>query len=216
MFDGIHIGHRAIIQTMRQLSSHTTILTFSHHPSSYLHPDRPCPPLLTPLETKLAILEKLHIDVVIALPFDHIVAQTPFDSFLDQFPIQHLVLGSGAVLGCRREGRESNVLQLAEQRGWQAHYVQLVSQGPLGPSPTSSTFIRRMVEQGDLDQASITLGRPHGFFFPASSSPLLPPDGLYRATIDRQEVVLSIKERQIVYPTNSPPQYLEFIERLCL
>jgi riboflavin kinase/FMN adenylyltransferase len=151
-FDGVHLGHQALLRLLRA-QPHATILTFSNHPQSLFNP--PAPELLIPLSEKVALL-KHYADEVIVLPFTLEFAATPFDKLLSQFDLSHLILGTGSAFGKNREGHETNVRHYAKSRNIPVEYIpKLLLHG----EPISSSRIRRALAAGDLNLAHQLLGK---------------------------------------------------------
>lgn len=151
-FDGVHLGHQALLKKLRA-HPHTTILTFSNHPQSLLKP--PAPELLIPYEERIALLRE-YADELIVLPFTHALAQTSYEDLLGQFSLSHLLLGEGAVFGNKREGNEPNVRRYAQQKGFTVEYFpKILFEG----EPISSSRIRQALRFGKLTLAQQLLGR---------------------------------------------------------
>lgn len=152
-FDGVHLGHQVLLKYLRQ-HPHTTILTFSNHPQDVIKP--PSPPLLIPLEEKLALL-KPYADELLVFPFTPEFAATPFDALLAQFDLSHLILGTGSLFGANRQGTEANVRRYAEKHHFIVEYLpKVLFQG----EPISSSRIRSALTSGDLNLVKQLLGRP--------------------------------------------------------
>jgi riboflavin kinase/FMN adenylyltransferase len=159
-FDGVHIGHQAILQRLKQHGT-SAVLTFRNHPSHVLTQKTPTPPLYT-LEQKLSLLEEAGVDLVILLSFTPALAEQSFDQFLNTlratYPFTYLVLGKGASFGKNRQGDEAHVRALGQQLGFTVEYLEKTTfQG----SAVSSGRIRTALEHGDLTLASHLLGRPY-------------------------------------------------------
>ncbi len=152
-FDGVHLGHQALLKRLRQ-HPHATILTFSNHPQSVFRP--PAPPLILPLEEKVTLL-KLFADEVIVLPFTPEFAETTYNDLLSQFDLSHLILGSGSLFGKNREGNEANVRAYAQKKGFIVEYIPKVL---FHNEPVSSSRIRRAMAAGDTPLAHQLLGKP--------------------------------------------------------
>jgi riboflavin kinase/FMN adenylyltransferase len=151
-FDGVHLGHRALLEALRK-QPHVTILTFSNHPKEIFHP--PAPPLLIPFTEKIALLQK-YADHLMVLPFTKEFAQTSFEQLLSQFNLSHLLLGEGAVFGKNREGNEINVRLFAKREGFTVEYLpKRLFEG----NPISSSRIREALERGDQQLANQLLGK---------------------------------------------------------
>jgi riboflavin kinase/FMN adenylyltransferase len=154
-FDGVHLGHRALLKRLVAISSHATVLTFSNHPLEVLNPSQ-APKLLTPLPQKLAMLEECGIDAVITLPFTKELASLSYDALLAQFPLTHLVLGAGSAFGKNREGTPANLLRLAEARGFKLEYIEkTVLDGEI----VSSRRIRSAIADGEVKTVERLLGQ---------------------------------------------------------
>jgi riboflavin kinase/FMN adenylyltransferase len=154
-FDGVHLGHRALLKHLLSLSSHTTVLTFSNHPLDVLNPSK-APQLLTPLPLKLELLEKCGIHAVIAIPFTQAFASLTYDALLAHFSLTHLLLGAGSVFGRNREGTPANLLRLAQARGFILEYIQKTT---WESQPISSQRIRSALAIGDRETAERLLGQ---------------------------------------------------------
>lgn len=152
-FDGVHLGHRKLLQKLREYP-HTTILTFSNHPQSLFRP--PGPPLIFSLEQKLALL-RAYADELLVVPFTLEFANIRYDELLSQFDLSHLILGIGAAFGKNREGVESAVRSHAEKQGFAVEYIPKLL---MGEEPVSSSRIRRALAAGDTTLAHQLLGTP--------------------------------------------------------
>ncbi len=151
-FDGVHIGHQALLKRLRQ-KPHATILTFANHPLSVIRP--PAPDLIIPYEERIALL-KTYADVVKLMSFTEELAATQFDALLDQFDIASLLLGKGSVFGKNREGNEENVRIYAASRGIEVEYIpKLFFEG----EAVSSSRIRKALLDGNTLLVRQLLGR---------------------------------------------------------
>ena len=151
-FDGVHLGHQALLKRLRT-HPHATILTFSNHPKDLFNP--PAPPLLLPLTEKIALL-KTYADEVIVLPFNQELADTPFDTLLSRFNLSHLILGAGSVFGQNRTGDETAVRKYAQENGFSVEYI---SKAQFNGEPISSSRIRKAIAADDLNLVKQLLGR---------------------------------------------------------
>jgi riboflavin kinase/FMN adenylyltransferase len=152
-FDGVHLGHQALLKKLRA-HPHTTILTFANHPRTVLSP--PAPPLLLSLPEKLELL-KPFADELLVVPFTLEMAQTPFEKLLDSFDLSHLLLGVGAAFGKDRQGNEERTRAYAAKRGFTVEYVpKLLFEG----EPVSSSRIRKALSEKKMNLVNQLLGRP--------------------------------------------------------
>lgn len=151
-FDGVHLGHQALLKRLRQ-HPHATILTFSNHPQSVFKP--PAPPQILTLQEKMALL-KTFADEIILLPFTPELAATPYDQLLSQFELSHLILGAGSSFGKNREGNESNVRAYAQKQGFIVEYIPKVY---FNNEPVSSSRIRLALAANDTSLVHQLLGK---------------------------------------------------------
>ena len=195
-FDGVHLGHQALFNRLRQQVGSTgsiAALTFSNHPSELFKPHTPTPFLCT-VEHKLKLFEAMGIDLVILIAFNSAFSKKPFDSFLqelkDALPFTFLTLGEGASFGKERRGNPDAVKALAPNLDIKVEYLpKTLKEG----QPISSGRIRQAIQKGDLSEASALLGRPYsilssyskkGASYETSLPHLcLPPDGRYRVEV---------------------------------
>jgi len=150
-FDGVHLGHRALLQRLSE-HPHATILTFSNHPKEVLNP--PAPPLLLPLEEKLSILQQ-YADEVLVVPFNLELASITFEELLSQFDLSHLLLGTGSVFGQGRKGDEEAVKRYAKSHGFTVEYLPKTL---YDQEVVSSSRIRRALAAGNTSLANHLLG----------------------------------------------------------
>jgi riboflavin kinase/FMN adenylyltransferase len=147
-FDGVHRGHQALLNKLKFYGVPTAVLTFPSHPLQTLRPPAPTP--ITTLEARLQLLGKERIDYCILIPFQDIV-NIPFDHFLADLPLSHLLLGEGSAFGKNREGTQSNVEAWGKQTNVHVEYIKKVE-------TISSSQIRAAIASGDLKLAETLLG----------------------------------------------------------
>lgn len=151
-FDGVHLGHVALLKQLRE-HPFATIFTFSNHPMSVLKP--PAPQQLIPLEEKVSLLNAF-ADHVIVKKFTPEFAKTSYHELLDEFDLSALILGAGSVFGAGRKGTEDAVRAYAKQKGIEAQYVPKTL---FENEPISSSRIRKALESGNKQLAQQLLGR---------------------------------------------------------
>jgi len=165
VFDGLHIGHQKIIQTVveraRALSVTPTVVTFDPHPRVILHPEA-APPLLQTLERRLEGLEALGIEQVVVLNFTRELAATPAEEFLVEYVFGHLdalelYLGKGAAFGRGRVGRMNLAIEVACRLG---RFAAEVPEVRFRRHRVSATLIRRLLRAGHVNLVRRMLGRP--------------------------------------------------------
>jgi riboflavin kinase/FMN adenylyltransferase len=212
VFDGVHIGHRAVIEHACASAddSHGTavVVTFDPHPAQILRPGR-APLLLTSTRHKLRLLAQLGVADTLVISFDLTFAATPPETFVRELaaacrPLQQICVGADWAFGQGRSGNVALLMDLGAKLGFGVEGVEGVS---VNGEPVSSTAIRAAVQAGDLESASRFLGRPFSIFstvidgrrlgrtlgFPTANlrpeSEQLPPNGVYavRATVGAKE-----------------------------
>lgn len=205
-FDGMHRGHCAVLKRARELAEaeggQVIVLTFSNHPSEILRPDQPIP-LLCTLPHKLLLLEKFGAETIVLLQFSRYLAQHSARSFVERvrqhIPFSHLVLGHDATLGRDRQGDRVTMENLGMEWGFNVHYLE---EYRYEGKPVSSTTIRELLKQGDLDQVEVLIERPYSIYgtvtsglglgkemgYPTANIEVtglcLPPYGVYAVHVD--------------------------------
>ncbi len=162
-FDGVHRGHRALIDTAREhatrLGRPAAVLTFEPHPRSFFAPDKPLF-RLTPEPVKLAILRRLGLDVVFVRRFDAALAATPARAFVEDLLVgaygaAGVVVGPDFHFGRGREGTPELLCRWAPALGLACAVLPPVLDGA---EPVSSSAVRRALSAGDLRTANGLLG----------------------------------------------------------
>jgi riboflavin kinase / FMN adenylyltransferase len=149
-FDGVHLGHRAVIGATLGLGLTPTVVTFDPHPREVLGYDVD---LLAPLERRLELLAGLGVEETLVVAFTPELAQLQPEEFAERYVLalgaELVVAGEGFCFGVRRSGN----IETFERLGAEARTV------PLVPG-VSSTRIRQLVSSGDVRGAAALLGRP--------------------------------------------------------
>lgn len=167
VFDGLHLGHQAIMNHVVERAKATglaaTVLTFDPHPRAVLHPAS-APPLLYTFEQKMQGLERLGIEQVVVLNFTPEVAKMSAEDFLLQIVFgkldaQEVYLGQGFAFGNKRAGNFALLKEVAERLNRVAEEVPEIS---LRGQRISSTVVRNLLSQGRINAARRLLGRPYG------------------------------------------------------
>lgn len=160
-FDGLHRGHRALIETMLHGAEGlpSAVLTFFPHPSVVLRQRHPSFYITTP-EEKAELLGALGVDFVITQPFDRELSQVEAGEFLDlldrHLKFRSLWAGEDFALGYQRKGNRHFLRQAGETRGFAFHIVPpFVLEGEV----VSSTRVREALRGGDVAHVARYLGR---------------------------------------------------------
>ena len=151
-FDGVHLGHREVV------AGSDTVLTFEPHPASVVRPGGG-PRLLTTLELKTELIAELGVEELVVVPFDESFAQQEASEFVDRVLVDtlsatHVSVGANFRFGHRALGTAA---LLAADGRFETRIVPLVE---VDGVPVSSTRIRLLIEEGDVDAAAQLLGAP--------------------------------------------------------
>lgn len=168
-YDGVHIGHRAVIEHVRSraesLAAKSVVVTFDRHPASVVRPES-APRLLTSTEQKMELLHATGIDAVVVVPFDeHQAAESP-ESFVARVLVECLhtrsiVVGEDFHFGRHRDGNVDLLRKIGAECDFDVEPIALVSRLDGVDEPVSSTAIRRALAGGDIARANVMLG--HAF-----------------------------------------------------
>ena len=163
-FDGLHRGHLDVIGTAKQEAEHTgaklAVFTFSNHPLEWINPAHVPVALVTPA-VKLQLLESLGVDVLIDIPFNQLVADLLPQQFLERLSALNyscLVVGENFTYGQRGMGNVYTLAASAQALGFKLIVRKLVSNNG---TIISSTEIRRLITDGEVQQAAKMLGRSY-------------------------------------------------------
>ena len=157
MFDGVHIGHQALIRRAvalaRSLDAKCVVCTFDRHPLSVLFPDRAPAPLL-PLSENLKKFEALGADFALVQAFTPEYGATPPADFLRalvrDYRVRAIVAGENYTFGAGGSGDAALIRRMAVELGCRAEIVPPVMDGDV---MCSSTWIRQMIEAGETEHA---------------------------------------------------------------
>ena len=166
-FDGVHLGHRQVIQTLvssaRQRGEEAIVVTFAQHPRAVLQQDARILRLLNSPQEKEALLRGLGVDRVETLPFDRAFARLTAEDYIrdvlrDRLGATRLVLGYDNRLGSDCLGPDA-IRPLAESLGLA---VEVVPASSASDIVVSSTKIRKALEEGRVEDAETMLGYAYG------------------------------------------------------
>ncbi len=167
VFDGVHVGHRAIIEELiarREKGSvdGAWLFTFDPHPLVVTH-SREAPPILTTIDERIELFAKFGLDGVFVLRFDEETARIDYRDFiqryfLDAMDMRELVMGYDCHFGHRRQGSPEAVTEEGARRGFA---VDVVAPVYAGGDVVSSTTIRAALQAADLERANHLLGHPY-------------------------------------------------------
>jgi riboflavin kinase/FMN adenylyltransferase len=165
-FDGIHLGHQALLaETLSLAEDHLlvpAVITFDRHPGVVLNPAGEVAPLFCPTQ-KNELLEEAGIGVVITLPFDEALAQLSAKQFVEEVLVKGLsakavVVGSDFRFGAGQSGDIETLRELGAELGF---LVKVVESVEVDGRRVSTTLIRELLSQGQVKEAAKLLGRLH-------------------------------------------------------
>ncbi len=151
-FDGVHLGHQAVIDDA------DTVLTFDPHPLEVLHPAA-LPKLIMPFSVKRDVIEGLGVRELVVIPFDAEFAKHSAEDFIEHVLVEKLTadrvsVGENFRFGAKAKGDPA---MLAAHPEFETRVVPLVE---VDGETVSSTRIRALVAAGDMEGARHCLGAP--------------------------------------------------------
>lgn len=163
-FDGVHLGHAALLRECRRLadehSCKAAAITFSSHPDTLVQ--GVTPRLINTIEDRVRLLKESGMDEVVVLPFDKKTMSMHWQEFLDRlvetYDAKGLVCGHDFRFGSHGEG---NAQLLADYCSRHAMPWAIVPEQKLCGITVSSTHIRSLLEKGNFEEATRFLGHPH-------------------------------------------------------
>jgi riboflavin kinase/FMN adenylyltransferase len=216
-YDGVHLGHRAVIAEVRELAGRlglqTVVVTFDRHPAMVVRPES-APKLLCDLDQKLELLGAAGVDATYVVHFDEERAAEAAEEFVDEVLVgcldaRAVVVGEDFHFGKGRGGNVALLREMGATHDFTVEGLDLV--GPdgapaEGAANVSSTAIRGLLAAGDVEQAATLLGRPHEvrgvvehgdkrgreLGFPTANLDIpdeiqLPADGIYAGWFERAD-----------------------------
>lgn len=227
-FDGVHLGHREVIDELKRISCQTggesVIFTFSPHPRMIITPTEDTIRLLSTIEEKTLLLKQLGIDRLIIYPFTRDFSALSHTEFVEEILVKRinihkLVIGYDHKLGHDRKGDFQALTRLGKDFGFE---VEQLNPLVVENVAVSSTRIRQALEAGDMRKANHflgysyllkgrvvegrKLGRELGFptanILPDDRHKMVPADGVYAVYTDidgsRYEGMLNVGTRPTV------------------
>jgi len=165
-FDGIHLGHQALLRSAVEEARHrglpSVVVTFEPHPLKVLAPER-APGILLAAEDKMELLECFGVDLVVAQRFDREFAAIEAEAFVrhylaDRLKTKKVWVGRDLRFG---RGRRGSVQDLVRWGALYDYEVGIIDPILVNGARISSSEIRRLLEQGRVDEVRPMLGRHH-------------------------------------------------------
>ena len=165
-FDGVHLGHGALLrraaEEAKKRGCESAVFTFDRPPKEVIT-GIPCPLINSP-EDRAELVKRLYgIDEMLMVPFDDEMRTTPWDRFVTdilvgRYGAVHLVAGHDHHFGHRNQGSPELLREKCAELGLGCDIIPAVT---IGGITVSSTHIRKLLEEGDVETARAFLGHPH-------------------------------------------------------
>lgn len=165
-FDGVHLGHAALLRRTAEEAAARgvvpAVFTFEQVPKEVVT-GIPCPLINSP-EDRRGLMRRLYgIEEIIMVPFDREMMTTAWDDFVTELLVKqhhavHLVAGHDHRFGHKNQGSPELLAQKCAELGLGCDIIPAVE---ISGTTVSSTYIRRLVELGQIERANRFLGHPH-------------------------------------------------------
>jgi riboflavin kinase/FMN adenylyltransferase len=219
-FDGVHLGHQQLlaqlVRTAKANALRPTVITFDTHPQELVKSKKPDIQILTDLDEKIALFQKLGIVRLVVLRFDQELAQLSPRAFVQEVLAKRLkakwvIIGYDHAFGKNRGGDRESIRSISQEMGFQIREIGPVIHNGIA---ISSTKIRQALYRGDVLFANSCLGRhyaisgvvvpgdgrgrnlgfPTANLHPNHPKKLLPADGVYagRARVNLKDFLAAI------------------------
>lgn len=163
-FDGVHLGHQKILRHLvakgKEMSLPTLVMTFLPGPEEYFQKHAASPRLFG-LSARYFFIRKLNVDVMLALPFTHDIANTRADEFIQRILVEglnvrYVLTGDDFRFGEDRTGNHAMLKRFGQKHGFVVEQMHTITDSR---SRISSTRIRKALGNGELRAANAMLGR---------------------------------------------------------
>jgi len=224
-FDGVHLGHRKILDRLKSIASArsliSAVVTFDPHPQEVFRDKKPDIRILTDIAEKTAIMKDLGIELLAIIDFTRELAELSPREFVEEVIVKrlkasHVVIGYDHAFGKNRAGTQDNLRTLASDFGYQVTTIEPVEYNGV---VISSTKIRQALYRTEIEKGNAYLGRryaisgtvvqgdrrgrllnmPTANVAPSHSKKLVPGDAVYsgiaRTGADTYQAAISIGTR---------------------
>jgi riboflavin kinase/FMN adenylyltransferase len=211
-FDGVHLGHQAVVQKLLERAKEKNkiglVVTYEPHPQSVVAPQN-APQLLTTLEEKLYLFEKLDVEEALVINFDSKLSQLEAKDFLEEILLEKLnvgeiIVGHDHAFGRNRSGKIELLVQASKKYNFELEVLPAVYTD--SRERISSTKIRKEFKEGDFSKGIKMLGHSYPIWGKATKgkgrgkildyptinltthpAKLLPKDGVYSTKVQIQD-----------------------------
>lgn len=231
-FDGVHLGHQKIFSRVKEEAARYhgegLVITFEPHPLRILAPEKFLP-LLTPFRKKMMLIEKSGIETVLCIEFTTQFSEISPEAFikdilLEKIKVKKIIIGYNYRFGRNQRG-DAQTLLCSGQR---FHFeVEIVDPLKVGDTIVSSSKIRELIKEGQVEEAAKLLGRNYPITgkviegekrgqtlgFPTANLQII--DGLYpKKGVYAVDVIWNQRSFQGLANIGSNPTFLPHSERL--
>jgi riboflavin kinase/FMN adenylyltransferase len=163
-FDGVHLGHQRIFERLKneaaKIRGEPLVVTFEPHPLKILSP-RQCPPLITPFRKKMLLIEEMGIDKVICIEFSLAFAEiSPLefvrDFLAEKINTKKVIIGYNYHFGKGKSGDAETLKKICKRFNIEVHVMEALIVDHI---IVSSSKIRELIQEGNVEKASKLLGR---------------------------------------------------------
>jgi len=215
-FDGVHTGHKAIINRLKNLATRyngeTVLITYYPHPRKVLYPDTEGKNLrlITTMEERLFLLEKEGVDNVVVVNFTPEFAKTTCEDYVKNYLVEKIgakiiVVGFNHYFGWHRQGDFNYLKELGKKYGFEAEEIP---EKEIEHETVSSTRIRKALSEGYIQRANAYLDNFYLIMAPVKEEKnpaatgysffriilnteedkLIPPPGVYAVSVEKETV----------------------------
>ncbi|MBM4276437.1 MAG: bifunctional riboflavin kinase/FAD synthetase [Deltaproteobacteria bacterium] len=165
-FDGVHLGHQRIFEKVkeeaRKIGGESVVVTFEPHPLKILSPEQ-CPPLLTPFKKKMMLIEETGVEKVLCIQFTRAFAELSPLEFVKSVLVgkveaKKIIVGYNYRFGRGKSGDADSLKKNCALFGVDVEVVEAMR---VTDTIVSSSKIRELIREGEVEKASTLLGRDY-------------------------------------------------------
>jgi riboflavin kinase/FMN adenylyltransferase len=165
-FDGIHLGHQRIFERLKaeaiKIQGDAIVITFEPHPLKILSPKN-CPPLITPFKKKMMLIEKIGIEKVLCIEFSLAFAEISPPEFVKDILVEkvntkRIIIGYNYHFGKGKSGDAETLINICKIFNIEVEVVEALA---IDHIIVSSSKIRELIQEGNVEKASKLLGRDY-------------------------------------------------------
>ncbi len=231
VFDGLHIGHQRLVQSILSFSEKTgtaatAVFTFTNNPSAFFHPGGFLGNILT-VRQKLELFSAYGLDYAVLIDFSAKFSKLTGNEFFsiigEHIEIEYVCLGKNFHCG---RNNDTHSEEVKKKLGAEGKKVEIISQVPYKNEPVSSTRIRRELLSGNMYDVNKMLGKQYELDCTGGTESIrqiLPADGTYTVAVkgaaeEKKIEEITIENKKLIFPgTNrgkTTIKTIQFIDRV--